>query len=338
MFGRLASLALDAVNGFGQSADVVRGNASDGNATILGGVDRELLGELIHFLSGHAGVCKHANLAGDVRPVMLGAQLLQVLLKKSTHGNNAVGHTLDLAEPLLVQFGVAQDLGSDTGTVNGRIGVQGTDKNFQLRVDALLLSGVSADEGEGSDTLAVETLRYARIYRISSLARAMKRPREGREPNVITGGTYHVLGEGLTQSNLMALLNKVAYSKGILVSVTTGEALVGHIKEGEMTLRLHNVGNLFPLFGSRIDTCRVVGASVEEEDAALGGSLDIANHALKVETNRILVIVAVLLNLEARVTEDSLVVGPRRDRDVDLLLARKESLEESGANAQGTSA
>lgn len=222
--------------------------------------------------------------------------------------------------------------------MNGRIRVQGANKNFQLRVDALLLGGVGTDEGEGSDTLAIETLRYAREYGISPLAMVMQKPIEGQRPNVIRGVTHHVLGEGLAQSNLMALFNEVADSESVLVSVAAGEALVGHIKEGEMTLLLHNVGNLFPLFRSRIDTCRVVGASVEEEDAALGGCLDIANHALKVETDRILVVVAVLLNFEARVTEDGLVVGPGRGRDVDLLVSRKESLEESGANAQGTSA
>jgi hypothetical protein len=34
---------------------------------------------------------------------MLASQLLQVLLQESAHGDDAVRHALDLAEPLLVQ-------------------------------------------------------------------------------------------------------------------------------------------------------------------------------------------------------------------------------------------
>lgn len=98
----LGYLTLDVVNGLRQSADIISGNASNRNTTILGSIDRELLGKLSHLLSSHASVGEHANLAGDVRPVTLGAQFLEVLLKKSSHGNNAVSHTLDLIEPLLV--------------------------------------------------------------------------------------------------------------------------------------------------------------------------------------------------------------------------------------------
>lgn len=162
MNGLAAYLTLDIVNGLGQSADILSGNASDGNATILGGVDRELLGELSHLLSSQAGVGEHANLAGDVRPVMLGAQFLEVLLEKSSHADNAVSHALDLVEPLLVQFGAAQNLGSDTGAVNRRVGVQRANENLELGVNTLLLGGISADKREGSDTLTVETLCQAK--------------------------------------------------------------------------------------------------------------------------------------------------------------------------------
>jgi hypothetical protein len=42
--------------------------------------------------------------------------------------------------------------------VDGGVGVEGTDENLDLRLDALPLLGILADEGEGSDTLTVETL------------------------------------------------------------------------------------------------------------------------------------------------------------------------------------
>lgn len=136
----------------------------------------------------------------------------------------------------------------------------------------------------------------------------------------------------------MALLDKVADGKGVLVDVATGEALVGHVEEGKVLLLLGDLGELHPLLGGGIDTGRVVSAGVQEEDAALGGGLHVGNHALKVEANGVLVVVAVLLDLEAGVEEDGLVVGPRGGRDVDLLLAGVEALEEGGADSQGTSA
>jgi hypothetical protein len=149
-------------------------------------------------------------------------------------------------------------------------------------------------------------------------------------------GTYHVLGERLAKSNVVALLNKVANSESILVGVTTGEALVSHIEEGEVTLLLDNIRDLLPLLLARVNTSGVVSTSVEKEDTAVGGRLDVSNQTLKVEADGLLVIVAVLLNLKAGVVEDGLVVSPRRLRDVDLLFTREELGEESGTDTEST--
>lgn len=236
---------------------------------------------------------------------MLAAKLLKVGAEEGAHLNDAVSHALDLAEPLLVEGRVVHDGGGDTGTVDGRVGVEGTDENLDLRIDTLLLLGVLANEREGTNTLAVQT---------------------------------HVLGEALAQSNVVALLDEVARSEGILVSVTAGKALVGHIEEGEVLLLLHDIADLAPLGLGRVDTSGVVSASVEQDDAALGGGLDIGDQTLEVEANGVLVVVAVLTDLKAGIGEDSLVVGPAGVGEVDLLGAGVELLEESTANAQGTSA
>jgi DUF917 family protein len=89
---------------------------------------------------------------------VLAAELLEVLLEQSAHGDDAVGHALDLTEPLLVQRGVVEDLGRDAGTVDGRVRVQRAHEDLDLRVDALLLVRRLADDGEGTNTLAVQTL------------------------------------------------------------------------------------------------------------------------------------------------------------------------------------
>lgn len=148
--------------------------------------------------------------------------------------------------------------------------------------------------------------------------------------------TYHVLGEGLAQSDVVALLNEVADSKSILVGVTAGKTLVGHVEEGKVLLLLDDIRDLLPLLLGGINTSRVVGASVEKEDTALRGSLDVSNHTLEVETDGLLVVVAVLLDLKTGVVEDGFVVGPRRLRDVDLLLTREELGEESSSNTEST--
>jgi hypothetical protein len=117
-----------------------------------------LLGQGVHLLRLETSVGEHADLAGDVAPVVLAAELLEVLLEESTHGDDTVSHTLDLTQPLLVEFGVVQDGRSDTGTVDGRVGVKRADQDLDLRVDTLLLVGIGANNGEGTNTLTVETL------------------------------------------------------------------------------------------------------------------------------------------------------------------------------------
>ena len=103
-----------------------------------------------------------------------------------------------------------------------------------------------------------------------------------------------------------------------------------------MVALLDGVGDLHPLLLSRVDTGGVVGAGVEQDNAALGHSLDVGNHAIEVEANGVLVVVPVLLDLEAGVLEDSGVVCPRGVGDVDGLRVRVVALEEGAADAKGT--
>jgi hypothetical protein len=56
----------------------------------------------------------------------------------------------------------------------------------------------------------------------------------------------------------------------------------------------------------------------------------------KVQSNGLLVEVAVSANLQARITEDGNVVSPRRNREVNDLSMGVETTEESTTNAKGT--
>lgn len=51
-----------------------------------------------------------------------------------------------------------------------------------------------------------------------------------------------VLGKGLGEDDLVAIVHKVPHSKGILVRAPTGESLVGHVKEDQQLTVLQNPG------------------------------------------------------------------------------------------------
>lgn len=117
-----------------------------------------LLRKHITLFRSQTSKSKHANLVCDVVPLARAAEGFEVFAEESAHLDDAVGHTLDFAEPLLVQGGIFEDGGCDASAVDGRVGVQGAHENLELRVNALLLGGVFADNGESTNTLAVETL------------------------------------------------------------------------------------------------------------------------------------------------------------------------------------
>ncbi len=150
--------------------------------------------------------------------------------------------------------------------------------------------------------------------------------------------THHVLGEALCQRDVMTLLQEMAHGKSVLIGIAAGETLIGHVEEDIVTLRLDRITDLPPLVVRRIDSSRVVGAGVQQEDAAAGGTLHVLEHALKVQADRLRVVVAVLLHLEARIGEHGVVVGPARRRDVDRLGAGEEALHEGTSDAQSARA
>jgi hypothetical protein len=166
----------------------------------------------------------------------VGEEIIELL----SHADNTGSHALDLTFPFLVQTLVGKDGAGNAGTVEGRVRVHGADDDLQLTLDTSPFLGVGADEGEGSDTFSVET---------------------------------HVLGEGLSKGDLVALLNEVADSERVAGGVSRGKALVCHVEEGEKLLLFDEVGNFFPLGLGGIDTGWVVGASMEEDDGALGSVL-----------------------------------------------------------------
>lgn len=162
-------LTLNGVDSLGQAADILRGDAGNGDAAVLGGVDGVLRGELVHGGGVEPRVGEHADLRRDVRPVVLAAELLEVLLEQGPHRDDAVRHLLDLAQPLLVQRRVVQDRRRDPRPVDRRVRVQRAHQDLHLRVDPLLLLGRGRHDREGAYALAVETLFAKALLAISVL-------------------------------------------------------------------------------------------------------------------------------------------------------------------------
>jgi hypothetical protein len=155
-----------------------------------------------------------------VAPLSGSLELDQKVVQAFSHGNDSVGHLLDLSEPLLKERLVAQD-GLDqlspamtlvvtldelspvqADALDGRAGPKRSDDPLDLRQDPLLLLGRGDDHREGSRSFTVQP---------------------------------QVLGEGLAQQDLVTLLDKVSERKGISGDVARGESLVGLLVSMSLT-------------------------------------------------------------------------------------------------------
>lgn len=59
-----------------------------------------------------------------MRPILLRTKLLQLGLERASHGDDTVGHLLDLTGPLSIELGVVEDLAGDAGTIDRWVAVE----------------------------------------------------------------------------------------------------------------------------------------------------------------------------------------------------------------------
>ena len=62
---------------------------------------------------------------------------LDASLELSSHGDDSVGHSLDIATELGVQGWVVEDLGGNSSTVGGWVRVHGSDQNLNQEVRSM---------------------------------------------------------------------------------------------------------------------------------------------------------------------------------------------------------
>mgnify|MGYP001810630055 CR=1 FL=1 len=184
----------------GQVGVVFRWHARHWNATVLGQIDRELFGQPFHLLLIETREAEHADLIGDVLPVVTRALFLQIVYERFSHRDDAIGHGFDLSQPQRSQIGRVKHFGGDLSAVTRRIRVHAADGHLQLAHDALAVLFVVHNKRDGANSFAIEA---------------------------------HVLGERLGDGQLVAVLNELAHRERVLVDVAAGEALIGRVKKRE---------------------------------------------------------------------------------------------------------
>merc|ERR1711991_419880 len=90
-------------------------------------------------------------------PVVHRPQSLQLLLQRSPHAVDAIGHPFALRRPFLAQIRIGECTGNDTSAVNGRVGVHWADEDLKLAFQPCRLISVSCDDRESTHSLSVQS-------------------------------------------------------------------------------------------------------------------------------------------------------------------------------------
>mmetsp|Transcript_45003 Transcript_45003/g.78580 ORF Transcript_45003/g.78580 Transcript_45003/m.78580 type:complete len:355 (-) Transcript_45003:281-1345(-) len=293
-------------DGLSEIVDVSGVDSGHGEATVVSAVNVELLSQTKNLRQRQSSVAEHADLICDMVPsdALLLLALLQLLAQQQAHVPDAVRHALALFVPLGLEDGVTEHLGHDAGTVDRRVRVHRTHHQLQLTVDASALLGIAGDQREATHSLTVET---------------------------------EVLGERLTQHDGVTVGDKLANGIGIGFCVARGETLVGAVKEDQVVLLQHQLGQNIPLVLGRIAACGVVRTGMQHEERTILGVLDVVHKALEVDRLGGGIVVLVKHWLQAGIAEQGDVVGPSRIGNIHFHLA-EEGLHHLTSQSAATSA
>ena len=77
----------------------------------------------------------------------------------------------------------------------------------------------------------------------------------------------HVFSIRLSKANIMTILKKLPYGKGITIHITRGKALICHIEKGIKFFVFYYLRQLLPLFFAWVHTSWVMGAGVQQDNA-----------------------------------------------------------------------
>ena len=83
----------------------------------------------------------------------------------------------------------------------------------------------------------------------------------------------HVFSIRLSKADIMAILKKLPYGKGITIYITRGKALICHIEKGIEFFVFYYLRQFLPLFFVWVHTSWVMGAGVQQDNAVFGDFL-----------------------------------------------------------------
>ena len=152
-----------------------------------------------------------------------------------SHLNDSAGDFVKFVLPLLEVGCVGKDSFDDSGTVDWRARVVGSDDHFELTENSGGGFLVLSDNVEGSDSFAVHT---------------------------------HVFGVWLWDEHTETLFSEVSDGPWVLDDVTWGKSLISWIEVRNEVSLLHDFSNFLPIILSRIDTGGVVGSGVHQNYVA----------------------------------------------------------------------
>ncbi len=290
---------------------VFRIQPSHTDPPILRHVHMTLLPQLSHLHRIQSRETEHANLLGDMLPTTRRAQFLEFRPECGAHVLDAPAHSAQVGFPFGEQGVVVQDQRGHPGAVGGGVADLAALKDGKLRSDASdgvgCVGAGSRHEMKSAGALAVQA---------------------------------EVLGERLGDAHFEAALDEVTDGPGVVFQVAGCEALVGAVEEGEVGFLTDEVGERGPLVTGGVDAGGVMGAGVQEDDAAGGSSVDGGEHAVEVEAFGLRGEVRVGGDGKVDVGEDLVVVGPGWGGEVDCLVrwAGVEFGEEEAAQVDGAGA
>ena len=182
---------------FGDVVEVLGVEASDGDTSIHGHVDVILLAQLVDLVLVETGEGEHADLAGDVAPVVLVSEGSQFLNKTMAHSVHTSRHISQVLVPHGGEIFVAENDVDDTGTVDGWVRIDRSGDLLYARQNNIFLFGTTSDNGDAASTLTVET---------------------------------EVLGERLEEHDVVSVLLEKLERVAISLKISTSETLISRVE------------------------------------------------------------------------------------------------------------
>lgn len=134
----------------------------------------------------------------------------------------------------------------------------------------------------------------------------------------------------LADEHRHAKRNKVPHRPGVSVQVAARETLVRRVKEGVVLFRQENIRDGLPLLSCGVDARRIVRAGMQQEHRVLRSILQRRNKSIKIEPDRLRVVIRIDALLDADILKDGEMIGCMTSRGISKPISPSRSHENWG--------